>query len=261
MSAKELRRIVRKFRGACPDSEALIRFAEDSIPEADKSRIAEHLLVCGVCANDVRLLRESQNPADMPAQIDRFRKREIEQRFRRFLRVSTDPPSHSAGRLRVAAVAMAAALVLFSYPAYLGLRLILADAAGAKIPSNKRIEENTGSPSGTEIASSDFVRFESAVRGADPQAGEIVIRSKADLLGLVFFVPIEDSPKAHYDCRITRGSAILSEFRDIKSFDGIGNFVLTVNSRRLPPSHDYRLVVTETGKSVRRWQFPFAVEK
>jgi hypothetical protein len=147
------------------------------------------------------------------------------------------------------------------------LKLILADAAGAKVagsaktPLKNRIEENNGSPSGTEIASSDFVRLESAVRGADVQASEIVIRSQADLLGLVFFVPIQDSPNVHYDCRITRGSAILSEFRDIKSFDGLGNFVLTINARRLSPGHDCLLAVTETGKSMRKWQFPFAIEK
>ena len=162
---------------------------------------------------------------------------------------------------------MAAAIVLFSYPAYVGLKTILSGAAAArtaensKTPLKKGVEENTGSAPGTEIASSDFVRFESAVRGADLQAGEVVIRSKADLLGLVFFVPIQDSPDVHYDCRITRGSAMLSEFRDIKSFDGLGNFVLTLNARRLPPGRDYLLVVTESGKSVRKWQFPFAIEK
>lgn len=267
MSGKELRRIVRKSRGACPQSEALIRFAEDSLAETDKSQIAEHLLLCGVCANDIRLLKESQNPADMAAQIDPVRKKEIEQRFQRFLRLASGPPSHRAGLLRMAAVAMAAIMVLFSYPAYVGLKLILADAAGAKMagsaktPFKKGVEENTVSPAGTEIASSDFVRFESAVRGTDLQAGKIVIRSKADLLGMLFFVPIQDSPNVQYDCRITRGSAMLSESRDIKSFDGLGNFVLMVNARRLPPSHDYLLVVTENGKSVRKWQFPFAIEK
>lgn len=233
---------MRKIRGECPDTETLVRAVENSLPADARTDIAGHLAVCGLCANEARMLREAENPGSPDPQVLKSSEKRIREKVHRLLNHAAGPRSRTAV-LRVIAAALAVMVLLLAYPAYVGLKQILPGDSSA------------------EMGSMEVIKLESAVRRSTLPAATAFEQPAGDSVGLMFFVPIQGSPGVNYDCQIRRGAATLHEVHGIKSFDGLGNFLLTLRARHLTPSPDYLLIVTESGANAREWQFPFTIMK
>jgi hypothetical protein len=134
----------------------------------------------------------------------------------------------------VPAVSVAVVLSL-AYPAYLGLQprpapIVIAPPAVAAMRSAQVLDLNA-----TRGASSLPVRA-----GPSP------------VLALNFFAPIEDGH--HYTATITGPRALPSV--EIATYDGRGNFSLTVDRANLPAG-SYKLTVADRELPDRHWDFPF----
>jgi hypothetical protein len=229
------------MRGNCPEAEALAGFVDNSLPKAEADKIAHHLIVCGLCAHEAAVLRQSLNPELQAAGDEGARAARVGERFRRFLlqQDRTAPPRRGLPRM-LAAVA-AAVILLLLYPAYLGLRQLLP----GMIPAETSVH---------------IVRLEPALRDAGA-APSIQARRNAYYLGLMFFVPLPGSLPAQLDCRLQRGGRIVHAVRNLESFDGLGNFLLMVPFQSLETTQDYLLTVSASGDASRTWQFRFFLEK
>ena len=245
MNENELRRIAKSLRGACPETEALVRYVEQALPAAEVDSLAQHLLLCGSCAHDEAVLRQSLDPGLPDAGKEGAREERIQARFRLFLQQHKQTTSR-AGFPRFPAAAAAAIILLLLYPAYLGLRQMLPRVVPA-------------------APAAHIARLDSALRNATPQVPVIRPDKNAFYLGLMFFVPIPEarlpeSPLAKLDCRLQRGSRVVYATGNIGSFDGIGNFLLMIPLSSLEAGPDYVLTVAQTGNPAREWQFLFALE-
>jgi hypothetical protein len=175
-------------------------------------------------------------------EVDPARKQKAGERFHRFLGETPSSTRRTKATLPLT-FALAASLALLAYPAYLGMRQMMAGGNRA------------------DLSSLQVVKLESAVRGASAAGRPEFIHAEKDFLGVMFFVPIKESPGTTYDLQILRGATVFHEAANIRSFDGIGNFFITLRAEQLEPGSDYLLTVTESGAGARTWQFPFAVDK
>ena len=242
MQEKELSDIIRNVRGPCPSAQALVDFVEGSLPPEDRGRIDDHLVVCGSCASEARLLNEAGSADTLqpvaPSQTDKERMR---RRFDQVLRGKSAAALRSGFPMRMAYV-MAATILVLLYPAYIGFRQLI--------------------PSGASVAASmDVIHLETAVRGAAGAVPEKVSLPKGEWTGLMFWVPARSSPDVFYECRILRGTATIFSSKRIESFDGLGNYLLAIRANQLKPDTAYELVVNETGAEGREWRFPFFIGK
>lgn len=243
MQEKELRDIIRATKGPCPDVQQLVDFVEESLPLEDRRRIADHLIVCGFCANEARLLREAESADAL--QIIAPSQTEAEQMRRRLdhvLRGKSAAAGRSSGFPRRMAFAMAAAILVLLYPAYIGFRQLI--------------------PIGVSITTSmEVIHLETAVRDASAAAPAQAVLPKSEWTGLMFWVPISSAPDVGYKCHLQKGAETVFSVEKIKSFDGLGNFLLSIRSDQLKPDAAYELVVNETGADRREWRFFFFLQR
>lgn len=238
----KIKGFIRNLRGICPDTKLIIRFVDAELPAEAQDRVSEHLLVCGDCLNEVNLLRHAKDdPIESTLDDLATGQERIRERFSRYLATAVGKKERRINLPRGFAWGIAAVLIVSVYPAYLGFRQLLGGYFD-------------------KIDSVEVVQLEQAVRGLPPKGGSaLVAKPTGNFLGLMFFVPIEGNPEIHYHCQIRRGTSIVYSARDVKSFDGLGNFLLTISTRGFKWDDDYLLIVTETGGSSREWRFPFAI--
>jgi len=243
LQEKEVGDFICDMKGPCPSAQALVAFVEETLPPEDRRRIDDHLVLCGSCSCEVRILRQAESADDLrhvpPSRAERNRMR---RRFDRVLRgksAAGSRPPELPGRM---AFVMAAAILVLLYPAYIGFKQLIPGVAPV-----------TGSI--------DVIHLEPAVRGAVGAAPEETPAPRGEWTGLMFWVPARNSPNVFYDCRILSGTATVFSARRIESFDGFGNFLVVIRASDLKPDAAYELVVNETGAERGEWRFPFRIGK
>jgi hypothetical protein len=245
LKENELRRITSSIRSNCPEGEVLIGFVDHALPPADADCVEQHLLVCGLCAHEAVLLRQSLNADLQEPEKDTAREERMRDRFHRFLEQQERAAAPRSGLPRWLAGVAAAVVLLLLYPAHLGLRQMLPRVMPA-------------------ANSAHIVRLDPALRNATQQAPVIRPDKNVFYLGLMFFVPIPEPLTAEaqvkLDCRLQRGGRVVYATGNISSFDGLGNFLLMIPLRSLEAGPDYVLTVMLAGNAARAWQFPFFLE-
>ncbi len=71
MTEAELVLTLRVYRGTCPPVKDLVDYAEGSISDDSHPCLSQHLEVCGLCSNDVRLARDNDAAGPGPGGTER----------------------------------------------------------------------------------------------------------------------------------------------------------------------------------------------
>lgn len=246
---------LRRQRGACPDEEKLKNYLSGELTTAEQTDIANHIELCGLC--DLYLSRLT--PADVQIPAERWKP--IEARLERALAETPSEPQFpgsgfTLGRfLRHPALGYAFALLL-CIPAYRGL------IQDRQQPPPAPTEPVADRPIG--ITAIRVLDFPAGTRGAADARREVQLSREDKILGLSFFVPDRSQSGWRYDAEVLNAaSEEVTQASDVRSQDGLGNFLFVVGAELLPAGQ-YELRIRETrppsGQGMEH-RFPFTIRR
>ena len=140
----------------------------------------------------------------------------MQRRFDEVLRKKSAGTGRSHGFHRRMGFVMAAAVLVLLYTAYIGFM--------QPIPAG-----------GPVIASMEVIHLETTVRDASAANPAKEVLPKDEWAGLMFWVPISNTPDVGYECHLQKGAVAVFSEEKIKSFDGLGNFLLALRADQLKP--------------------------
>ncbi len=131
--------------------------------------------------------------------------------------------------------------LLLIYPAYLGLKWLGEDRPAA--------------------STLQIIELQQAERTAGPSL-QVKLEPGARSFALSFFIPIEPGLERRYELALFDASGrLVASVKGVRSWDGLGNFLLLCDTNQFPPGN-YRLVVKEEekeGPGRAEFTFPFSL--
>jgi hypothetical protein len=215
-------RELRRQRGPCPSSEALVAFHERRLSAEESARVRDHVEICGLCDVQLGRLEAAQESLS----------RRLSQGIRAFLLKPVVPYG---------------IVTLLLYPAYRGFVHPTQD------PAIHQQRETEFGVAPVPSYSLNVVRSDSQARGSPV----IHLSGEERFFLLSFFIPMKSSPSYHYDVVVVRSDQTpIVPSQALSNCNEVGDCFLVCNPVLFSPG-PYELRVTENTAAASKGIPPF----